>query len=77
MPVLIVTGVVLAALVYYVAECAWWPFAACLRCGGAGRRSRKDGRVWRTCRRCKGDGKRLRIGRRVWNRIRSIEGDAR
>jgi hypothetical protein len=55
----------------YAASCAWWPFAACPRCKGAGRHARKDGRVWRDCRRCRGSGRRLRIGRRIYNHLKA------
>ncbi len=61
---------VLAALVVaggYLAACWIWPFAACMRCKGAGKFLSPSGRAWRYCRRCNGRGARLRIGRRVWN----------
>lgn len=64
------TATVALALLAYAASCAWWPFAACWRCDGAGKFARRDGKVWRTCRRCKGSGRRLRLGRRVWNYAR-------
>ena len=57
---------------WYLASCAWWPFAHCWACEGKGKRSRKDGKVWRVCRRCKGSGRRLRIGRRVWNKFAAV-----
>lgn len=76
MSVLIIVGVGLAGAVAYLAECAWWPFAACRWCKGAGKRSRRDGRVWRRCRWCRSSGQRLRVGRRVWNRIRAVHHDA-
>lgn len=59
-------GAVVWAVGYFVA-CRIWPFAACLRCSGSGRRRSPSGRAWRPCRRCKGSGTRLRTGRRVWN----------
>lgn len=52
---------------WYLASCAWWPFARCLSCKGTGRHSRKDRKVWRNCRRCTGTGRRLRLGRRIFN----------
>lgn len=57
----------LAGVLWYLASCAWWPFARCLSCKGTGRHSRKDRKVWRICRRCGGNGRRLRIGRRIFN----------
>ncbi|MEV0608156.1 hypothetical protein AB0I61_17495 [Polymorphospora rubra] len=62
----LVLGLVLAG-VAYAGSCLFWPWARCLWCEGAGRRSRRDGRVWRTCRVCKGSGRRLRVGRRIYN----------
>jgi hypothetical protein len=53
----------------YVVECWWFPFGRCWCCSGAGRHSRKDGRVWRDCRVCRGSGKRMRLGRRLFNAI--------
>lgn len=45
----------------------WWPFKACRRCDGSGKRSSPSGRAWRPCRRCKGSGAKLRLTRRLWN----------
>lgn len=63
---------VLAAVVtgigYWVA-CMLWPFTACRKCRGSGRRSSPSGRNFGRCRRCKGRGERLRLGRRVVNRL--------
>jgi hypothetical protein len=53
----------------YVAACAVWPFAACRKCDGAGRRRSPSGRAWRYCHRCHGTGARLRTGRRIWNHL--------
>lgn len=58
-----------AALVYAV-SCWWFPLGHCHCCKGAGRHSRKDGKVFRDCRWCRGSGRRWRIGRRVWNFFR-------
>jgi hypothetical protein len=73
-------GWLLLALVvwtgWYLASCAWFPFARCWSCDGAGRKSRKDGKVWRNCRRCRASGKRLRVGRRVWNRFANVRKEA-
>jgi hypothetical protein len=54
----------------YVLACAFWPFAACRRCEGAGKRRSPSGRAWRYCRHCHGTGARLRTGRRAWNYFR-------
>lgn len=59
-----VAGGVAAALVYAV-QCWWWPYAACLKCDGAGRFRSPTGRAWRNCRRCGGSGTRVRVGRRL------------
>jgi hypothetical protein len=55
----------------YFAACAVWPFAACRKCRGAGRRRSPSGRAWRYCHRCGGSGARLRTGRRIWNYLRN------
>jgi hypothetical protein len=70
---------VLAAAVWlagYVAHCRWRPFAACLKCDGAGRFRSKSGRSWRRCRRCKGSGERVRVGRRLWSWLAARKHDA-
>lgn len=59
----------LAAALAYIGACAWWPFTACRRCSGSGRRRSPSGRAWRPCRRCKGTGARLRVGRSVWDAV--------
>jgi hypothetical protein len=51
----------------YALACLVWPFTACPRCDGSGRRRSPSGRAWRDCRRCKGSGARLRAGRRIVN----------
>ncbi|HEY0641291.1 MAG TPA: hypothetical protein VGD67_26985 [Pseudonocardiaceae bacterium] len=51
----------------YVGSCAVWPFAACRRCSGGGKKRAPIGRVFRHCGRCGGTGHRLRLGRRAWN----------
>jgi hypothetical protein len=67
---LIVSGFVLVVLVWYVAECAWWPFARCWCCkDGTGKHFRDDGKVWRNCWWCSGSGKRKRVGRKLWDRL--------
>ncbi|MGH3502549.1 MAG: hypothetical protein ACRDQA_16905 [Nocardioidaceae bacterium] len=57
----------LLTVVGYVAACAIWPFAACRRCSGSGKRRSPSGRAWRQCRRCHGTGRRVRIGRRLYD----------
>jgi hypothetical protein len=58
----------------YTVACAFWPFAACRRCEGAGKRRSPSGRAWRYCHRCHGTGARLRAGRRAWNHVRRLRG---
>jgi hypothetical protein len=53
----------------YLAACAWWPYAACRRCSGTGRKMSPSGKYWRPCRRCKGSATRVRLGRRLWDRL--------
>lgn len=55
----------------YLAVCAVWPFKACRRCRGTGRR-RGPMRGIRLCHRCNATGLRLRWGRRVWNGTRRL-----
>lgn len=62
----------LAALLWvagYAIACYIWPFGACLKCKGTGRRKSPSGRYFRPCPRCKGTGRRLRTGRRVFNAL--------
>jgi hypothetical protein len=63
---------VLAVLVwgagYWVASMLW-PFTACRKCKGSGKRRSPSGKNHGRCRRCKGKGERLRLGRRVINKI--------
>jgi hypothetical protein len=40
------TVLILGAGVVYLAACVWWPFAACQRCGGNGRRVRFGRWLW-------------------------------
>ena len=67
--------VLVIVTVGYVGACAAWPFGACRRCGGAGKRRSPTGRAWRYCHHCKGTGGRLRIGRRAWNYLRRLHRD--
>lgn len=55
----------------YLLACWLWPFAACRRCHGSGKRRALIGRYsFGLCRRCHGDGYRLRVGRHVLNYLR-------
>jgi hypothetical protein len=71
------TAATLVWLAGYVAACMFWPFAACTRCTGSGKRRSPSGKAWRPCRRCKGSGSRLRFGRKVGNYLARTGGDAR
>jgi hypothetical protein len=66
----------LAVTFGYIAACAGWPYTACRRCAGAGKRRSPSGRAWRYCHRCKGTGARLRTGRWIWNLIRRLLSDS-
>jgi hypothetical protein len=78
------TGAILLAIAVvlvvagYVLACWWWPFVACKRCDGTGKRRSWWGGSFRLCRRCKGTARRLRTGRRVFNWLRVLhdEGQA-
>ena len=56
----------------YGLSCWLWPFGACRRCHGSGKRRSPFGRSFGLCRLCDGDGRRLRIGRRVINGLRDL-----
>ena len=56
----------------YGIGCWFWPFGACRKCHGTGKRRSPFGRAFGLCRRCGGDGRRLRIGRRVINSLREL-----
>jgi hypothetical protein len=71
-PVVIVLGIVLG----YVFACAWFPFAACRKCQGAGNFRSSSGKAWRRCRRCRGSGERIRLGRKIWNYFAARRADA-
>ncbi len=60
MSILIVVALLLAA--GCVLACVVWPFTACGRCKGSGRRRSASGKTWQACRRCGGSGKRLCLG---------------
>ena len=55
-------------LVWLIFESCFWPFKACRRCKGGGRRASPMGRAFRTCVKCKGSGRRVRLGRRLWTK---------
>ncbi len=56
----------LALLSIYGIACAAWPYSACSRCSGSGKRLSPSGRAFRNCPRCSGTGRRLRLGRRLF-----------
>lgn len=56
----------------YGLGCWIWPFGACRRCKGTGKRRSPFGRAFGLCRRCGGDGRRLRVGRRIINSLREL-----
>jgi DnaJ-class molecular chaperone len=56
------------ALGIYTLACIVWPYSACSRCSGSGKRSSPSGRAFRDCLRCSGTGKRVRLGRRLFGR---------
>jgi hypothetical protein len=60
----------------YAFTCWLWPFKACRRCHGTGRRKSILGRIYRLCRRCHGEGLRLRTGRQIANHLRQLHRDA-
>lgn len=70
------TAAVLLWAAGYLAACWLFPFAACRRCDGSGKKRSPSGRAWRRCKRCKGTGARLRIGRKITNRMRGTLDDA-
>jgi hypothetical protein len=53
----------------YAVGCWIWPFKACPRCSGTGKRRSPSGRAFRLCRRCEGTGRRLRAGRWIYNQL--------
>lgn len=58
----------------YLISCWFWPFGACRRCGGTGKRRSPSRRFFGDCRRCDGTGRRIRTGRRVITYIRKNGG---
>jgi hypothetical protein len=65
---LILTAAAIGAV--YLAACGIWPYGACSRCEGDGKRRSPNGRTWRTCPRCSGSGQRLRWGAAFWGSSR-------
>jgi len=58
----------LAVACWYIAACAFAPYARCSRCEATGTtRTRIRGHA-RPCTGCRGTGRRLRIGRRLFTR---------
>ncbi len=55
--------------VSYVVGCVVFPFTACHRCTGSGKRRSPGGRAFGLCGRCAGSGRRVRTGRRMWTWI--------
>ena len=67
---LVLASLITVLILGYAALCAVVPWARCRKCGGAGRKPGRAGRLLRSpCRRCDGTGRRVRIGRRVWTWI--------
>ncbi|MFC4000752.1 hypothetical protein ACFS2C_11840 [Prauserella oleivorans] len=60
----LVAAVLVAALIYGT-SLAIWPYTACGRCSGAGKRRSPSGKAWRPCPRCGGTGRKERLGRRL------------
>ncbi|MFI5913737.1 hypothetical protein [Dactylosporangium sp. NPDC051541] len=62
----------------YLLACWLWPFVACRRCSGSGkRRALFGGRAFGICRRCDGTGRQLRPGRRAINYLRTVKANDR
>lgn len=57
--------VVLVVAGLYLGSLAIWPYTACGRCSGAGKRRSPSGKAWRPCPRCGGTGRKERLGRRL------------
>ncbi|MEV4136258.1 hypothetical protein AB0J72_29330 [Dactylosporangium sp. NPDC049742] len=61
----------------YLAACWLWPFVACRRCSGTGKRRALIGRAFGICHRCDGTGRQLRPGRRAINYLRTVRANDR
>jgi hypothetical protein len=62
--------ITLAVTACYFLGCWLFPFGACRRCKGTGKRRSPFGRSFRLCPRCDGTGRTLRIGRHIINALR-------
>jgi hypothetical protein len=69
---LIMAAIALMVTVGYFLGCWLWPFGACRRCKGTGKRRSPFGRAFRLCHRCDGTGRTLRIGRHIINHFRDL-----
>ncbi|MGC9670851.1 hypothetical protein ACNTMW_30420 [Planosporangium sp. 12N6] len=65
----------LAVTLGYAIGCWIWPFRACRRCAGTGKRRSPSGRGIRLCRPCRGSGLRLRAGRWIYNQLTRLRKD--
>ena len=61
----------------YSLACWIWPFKACRRCEGSGKKRSPSGRAFRLCRRCYRTGRRLPAGRWIYNRLSGVRRDSR
>ena len=68
--------VVIVVTLGYGVACWIWPFRACRRCAGTGRRRSPSGRAIRLCRTCRGTGLRLRAGRWIANHLLRLRREA-
>jgi DnaJ-class molecular chaperone len=67
----------IAVTLGYACACWIWPFKACPKCDGTGKRRSPSGRAFRLCRRCTGTGRRLRAGRWIYNQLSRRRREAR
>lgn len=67
----------LTVTVGYCVACWIWPFKACRRCEGLGKRRSPSGRAFSYCRRCNGTGARLRAGRWIYNHLAVLRRNSR
>lgn len=70
------TVLALVTAIGYAVACWLFPFAACYRCDGSGKKRSPSGKAWRKCSRCKGSGARLRLGRKVVHWVTGVRKDA-
>ncbi|GGQ44037.1 hypothetical protein [Couchioplanes azureus] len=68
-PAITLTIAALTVTVCYALGCWIWPFKACRKCHGLGKKRSPSGRAFRLCRRCDGTGRRLRAGRWIYNHL--------